>query len=190
MDNAKNCLGPLEQMAGYCPPTTPTPRVTTTSDDDALAQTVELDKLATALAKAQSKIDSAKKDSTNPHFKSRYADLASVWEAIRGPLTENGLSIVQMPSADGAKVSVTTILLHTSGQFIRSRLTMVAADTKPQTVGSCLTYARRYALSAVAGVAPDDDDGNAANGGDGGATKVPGKSMSSAPGTRTWTGGK
>lgn len=120
--------------------------------------------LATALAKAQAEIRPAAKDAVNPHFKSKYADLAAVWEVVRGPITKNGLSIVQIPSAEAAKVTVTTMLLHTSGQWIRSRLTMIAAQNTPQGIGSCITYARRYALSAVLGVAAEiDDDGNAAS---------------------------
>jgi len=122
--------------------------------------------LATALAKAQGEIESAKKDSTNPHFKSKYADLASVWDAIRGPLSKNGLSVVQMPTAYGSEVSVTTLLLHASGQWIKSTLTMLVGDkATPQAVGSAITYAKRYALTSMTGVAPDDDDdGNAASG--------------------------
>jgi len=122
--------------------------------------------LATALAKAQGEIESAKKDSTNPHFKSKYADLASVWDAIRGPLSKNGLSVVQMPTAYGSEVCVTTLLLHASGQWIKSTLTMLVGDkATPQAVGSAITYAKRYSLTSMTGVAPDeDDDGNAASG--------------------------
>jgi hypothetical protein len=126
---------------------------------------LELKDLAVALNKVQATIKPAPKDSTNPAFRSKYADLAAVWEACRPALAANGLSVVQMPTAEGGKVSVTTLLLHTSGQWIKSELTMTAGDTKPQTIGSCITYARRYALSAMVGVvADDDDDANAASG--------------------------
>jgi len=106
----------------------------------------------------------ASKDATNPHFKSKYADLASVWEACRGPLTANGLSVSQLPAVDGMRVTLTTVLMHESGQFISQDLTMTAAANTPQAVGSALTYARRYALASIVGVAQADDDGNAASG--------------------------
>jgi hypothetical protein len=119
--------------------------------------------LAAALAKAQGAIDTAKKDATNPHFKSKYADLASVWDACRKALSDNGLSVVQTPGeCGGNQVEMTTMLLHASGQWISDRLTIPLAKVDAQGYGSAITYARRYALSAMVGVAPDDDDGNAA----------------------------
>jgi hypothetical protein len=128
------------------------------------AQSAELKDLATALAKAQAQIKPASKDAVNPHFKSKYADLAAIWEVIREPLAANGLSVVQMPRAEGTKVTVTTLLLHSSGQWLKSDLTMVAGQNTPQGLGSCITYARRYALGAIVGVAAEiDDDGNAAS---------------------------
>jgi hypothetical protein len=126
-------------------------------------QSEAIDKLGTALSKAQSCITFAAKDTANPFFKSKYADLASVWEACRKALTDNGLAVIQSPSAEGPKVTVLTTLLHASGQYIASELTMVAAANTPQGVGSAITYARRYALSSMVGVAQDDDDGNAAS---------------------------
>lgn len=123
-----------------------------------------LNELAAALAKAQAEMKGALKDSTNPHFNSRYAGLDSTWEACRPALTAHGLSVVQAPSASGSSVGLTTLLLHTSGQWIRSTLDMTARDASPQAIGSCITYARRYGLSAMAGIAPEDDDGNAAQG--------------------------
>ncbi|MDQ3024323.1 MAG: ERF family protein, partial [bacterium] len=129
-----------------------------------LTRSDAVDKLAAALAKAQSTISFASKDATNPHFKSKYADLAAVWEAVRVPLSSNGLAVVQFPSADGLKVTLTTVLLHESGQWMSQDLTMMASANTPQAVGSTITYARRYALSSVAGVAQDDDDGNAGSG--------------------------
>ena len=127
----------------------------------------DIGELAKALAAAQGEMTAASKDGTNPHFKSRYATLASVWDAIRGPLSRNGLSVSQVletPDA-GPGVIVRTILLHTSGQWICSRYVMPIPDKlTPQAVGSAITYARRYALSAIVGIAPDDDDdGNAAS---------------------------
>ena len=118
----------------------------------------EIGALATALSKAQKTMKGAQKDSTNPHFKSKYADLASVWDAARDALTANALSVVQGASADGANVTVTTLLLHESGQWVKDSLTAQARDAGPQSVGSCITYGRRYGLSAMVGIAPEDDD--------------------------------
>jgi hypothetical protein len=115
------------------------------------------------MAKAQAEIEGASKDKTNPHFKSSYADLASVWEACRGALTKHGLSVLQPVAADGPSVTVTTLLTHNSGEWIASDLTMTAQQNTPQGIGSCITYARRYALASMVGVAPEDDDGNAAS---------------------------
>jgi hypothetical protein len=119
--------------------------------------------LAAALAKAQAEIGGASKSKTNPHFKSAYADLAEVWEACRAPLAKHGLAILQPVSAQGPMVTVTTLLTHASGEWISSDLTMTAQQNTPQGIGSCITYARRYALSSMVGVAPEDDDGNAAS---------------------------
>ena len=120
--------------------------------------------LAAALAKAQGEMEAAAKGNINPHFKSRYADLASVWDACRAPLSKNGLSVLQPVSADGARVTVTTILAHSSGEWISESLTMTAQQNTPHGVGSAITYGRRYGLSSMVGIAPDDDDGNAASG--------------------------
>jgi hypothetical protein len=121
--------------------------------------------LAGALAKAQGEMEAAAKANINPHFKSKYADLASVWEACRGPLSKNGLAVLQPVKADGARVTVTTMLAHSSGQWISESLTMTAQQNTPQAVGSAITYGRRYGLSSMVGIAPDDDDGNAASNG-------------------------
>ena len=127
----------------------------------------EIGELAKALATAQGEMTAASKDATNPHFKSRYATLASVWDAIRGPLSRNGLSVSQVLETPetGPGVIVRTLLIHASGQWIGSRYVMPIADKlTPQAMGSAITYARRYALSAIVGIAPDDDDdGNAAS---------------------------
>lgn len=124
-----------------------------------------LNELAAALAKAQGQLKAAIKDATNPHFKSSYADLASVWEACRKPLSDNGLSVVQVPvEAPAGYVGLRTVLLHSSGQSISEVFYMpVSQPNNPQSVGSALTYARRYALSAYVGIAPEDDDGNSAS---------------------------
>lgn len=119
--------------------------------------------LAAALAKAQGEMQGASKDSVNPHFKSRYADLASVWDACRAVLSKNGLAVLQPVRADGPSVTVTTILTHSSGEWISEALTMTATQNTPQGVGSAITYGRRYGLAAMVGIAPEDDDGNAAS---------------------------
>lgn len=120
--------------------------------------------LAAALAKAQPAMRSALKSSDNPFFKSKYADLSAVWEACRSALHANGLTVVQGGEpGDGAHVTVSTMLLHTSGQYIESSLTVRPTKPDPQGIGSAITYARRYALAAIAGVCTEDDDGNAAS---------------------------
>lgn len=122
-----------------------------------------INEIAAALSKAQAVIAGAVKDKTNPHFRSAYADLASVWDACRKPLTDNGLSVAQTAATDEGRVCVTTLLMHASGQWISDTLAMRPTKDDPQGVGSCITYARRYALAAIVGVSPEDDDGNAAS---------------------------
>ncbi len=118
----------------------------------------ELGLLAEALAKAQAIIEGAKEDAVNPYFKSKYADLASVWAACRKPLTSNGLSIIQTVENGGEKAYLVTMLLHTSGQWIRSFMPIITTKQDPQSFGSAITYCRRYALAAIVGVCPADDD--------------------------------
>ena len=126
----------------------------------------KIDELGAALSKAQGILEAAKKDSNNPFFKSKYADLASVWESCRAALSSNGLSIVQSPEESDSGIAVVTMMLHSSGQWIRSRYTMPVSKVDAQAVGSAITYARRYSLAAFVGVAPDDDDGNGAGSGE------------------------
>lgn len=119
--------------------------------------------LASALAKAQGQIKGAKKDSTNPHFRSKYADLASIVEAIQTPLSANGISYIQLTiPSERDEVQVETILAHSSGEWISGVIAVPVSKSDAQGYGSALTYARRYGLSAAVGVAPEDDDGNAA----------------------------
>lgn len=131
----------------------------------------QINELAAALAKAQAAMKPAAKDSENPHFRSKYADLASIWEACRKPLTDNGLSIVQAPADAGdGVVSLRTLLLHASGQWMATTVSARLTKNDAQGVGSALTYLRRYSLAGMVGVVADeDDDGNAASGG--GATQ-------------------
>ena len=124
-----------------------------------------ISKLAMALAKAQAKIKGAVKDSENPFFKSKYADLESVWGAIREPFTSNGLSVTQLTNSETTDgVVIETVLMHESGEWISSHLLMKPVKNDPQGVGSAITYGRRYGLQAIAGVCPEDDDGNKASG--------------------------
>ena len=118
---------------------------------------------AKAFIAAQKSTEAVKKASTNPAFKSRYADLAVVVEAIIPALNESGIAVIQSPSFDGDLVSVTTVLLHESGSSVTGILSMRPTKMDPQGVGSAITYARRYALLAMAGAAPEDDDGQAAS---------------------------
>jgi len=128
-------------------------------------QSDNINELATALAKAQGQMQHAIKDSINPHFKSKYADLASIIDAIRAPLSENGLSFVQPIRLDNGFTILDTILFHTSGQWLKSSMIINvdgANKNAIQALGSHITYSRRYSLSSLIGIAQDDDDGNSA----------------------------
>lgn len=124
----------------------------------------QIKELAAALAKAQGEIRHAVKDANNPHFKSKYADLASVVDAARAPLAAAGLSIVQAPEQREAAWVLVTRLLHSSGEWVESDVPILLGtrDAGPQPFGSALTYARRYGFAAIVGIAPDDDDGEGA----------------------------
>lgn len=118
--------------------------------------------LAAALSKAQSAITGALKDSANPFFKSRYADLASCWDACRAQLAANSLAVIQTTEVTEAGTVLVTTLCHASGEWMRGYLPVLTKDAGPQGQGSGLTYARRYALAAIVGLAQIDDDGEAA----------------------------
>ncbi len=125
----------------------------------------QINELASALAKAQGAIKGAIKDTANPFFKSKYADLSSVWDACRDQLAANGLAVIQTPcQSDSGGIGIETMLAHSSGQWVSSQYSMPVAKLDAQGVGSAITYARRYALAAMVGVAPEDDDGNSATG--------------------------
>lgn len=127
-------------------------------------QSEKLESLAKALAKAQSEMGAAIKNSTNPHFKSRYADLSAVFEACREALTKNGFAIVQRVANDGEGACVETMLLHSSGEWVSDRCWLPVGQKTAQAYGSAITYARRYGLASLAGIATEeDDDGNAAS---------------------------
>jgi hypothetical protein len=122
-----------------------------------------IDKLFTALAKAQGQMHNAEMDATNPHYGSSYATLASCLSAVREPLSANGLSLMQLPGrkveGNGVELlTLTTILGHTSGQSIENYFEMYPPKKDPQGIGSAMTYMRRYALMAICGIAGSHDD--------------------------------
>ena len=120
--------------------------------------------IAAALVKSQKAFGPALKSSTNPHFKSRYADLAACVEAVIDSLNANGIALIQQTHECNDGVIVETVFVHESGEtYSAGKLHVPAAKHDPQGYGSALTYARRYSLMAAAGIAPEDDDGNAAS---------------------------
>jgi len=119
--------------------------------------------LAIAMCKAQGEMGGAHKGANNPFFKSKYADLSSVVQAVKEPFATNGLSYVQFPINDGDKIGVETILMHESGEWLINRFTVKASKQDAQGAGSVITYCRRYGLQAIAGIPSEDDDGNAAS---------------------------
>ena len=132
-----------------------------------------MDKIASAIVKAQKAFGPALKDKTNPAFRSKYADLGACIEAVIDALNSNGIALIQKQHPHDGGVTVETIFLHESGEtFSAGLLSVPAAKQDPQGYGSALTYARRYSLMAACGIAPEDDDGNAAS---------KGRSMASDP---------
>ena len=125
-------------------------------------------KLFSAMAKAFPEIENATKDKVNPAFKSKYADLGSVVEAVKPALAKNDLWFAQIMHEQSGGICVETIVCHSSGeQFSFGKLFLPAAKQDAQGYGSALTYARRYSLMSAFGIAAEDDDGNAAHGRDG-----------------------
>lgn len=127
-------------------------------------QSETIGKLAEALAKAQKHIDGAKKGAVNPHLRSKYADLSSVWAACRDALADNGLAVTQHMADTGApgSVKVVTTLMHASGEWLSGETVMPVTKQDAHGYGSAITYARRYSLAAMVGVSPEDDDASAA----------------------------
>lgn len=121
-------------------------------------QSEMIDALAGALSKAQGEMQAAIKDSINPFFKSKYADLGSVWDAARPVLSKNGLCVMQYTDVVDSKIMLVTMLAHSSGQWIKSFLPLNPSKADSQGVGAAITYMRRYGLSALVGVVCDDDD--------------------------------
>ncbi len=120
--------------------------------------------IATALVKAQRAFGPALKTSTNPHFRSKYADLSACVEAVIDGLNGAGIAMIQRTSEDDTGVTVETVFIHESGEMLEcGKLHVPASKQDPQGYGSALTYARRYSLMAACGIAPEDDDANAAS---------------------------
>lgn len=144
-------------------------------------QSDQTNELATALAKAQGEMKAAIFNRINPHFKNRYADLAAILEAVRGPLSKNGLSITQTIAPYNENgLYLHTMLRHSSGQWVQS-IYPLPVGGRPQEFGSALTYARRYSLSSIVGIAAeDDDDANAAQNGKPKVASVPAKPTTQA----------
>ena len=118
--------------------------------------------LAYALYQAQAKMGGAVKDSKNPFFKSDYADLTSVIKAIKEPFADHGLSYTQFPTNEEGRIGVVTMLMHESGEYLEHSYTLPTTKADPQSAGSAITYARRYALQSIAGIPTADDDAESA----------------------------
>ena len=120
--------------------------------------------IATALVKAQKQFSPALKTATNPHFRTKYADLSACIEAVIDALNDNGIALVQRTHESDSGITIETLFIHESGETISGGVLHVPASKQdPQGYGSALTYARRYSLMAACGIAPEDDDGNAAS---------------------------
>lgn len=122
-----------------------------------------INQIAAAVIAAQGELGAAKKTADNPFYKTKYADLAGVIETARPVLTRHGLGVVQSADCDGELAVVETLLVHTSGEWFKSRTVLKPTKADPQGMGSAVTYARRYAFMAIIGLAAEDDDGNAAS---------------------------
>lgn len=116
-----------------------------------------------ALAVAIGDIQNPPKNAVNPHFKNRYAELSVILETVKPILKKNGLAVIQGVETDGNRVMIQTRIIHVSGEWIESELTLQAAGTDPQKIGSAITYGRRYAISAILNIAADDDDDGEGN---------------------------
>lgn len=121
-----------------------------------------INELATALCAAQSVMGGAVKGAANPFFKSKYANLSDVMQVVKQPFFENGLSYVQFPVSGEGSAGVATRLMHTSGQWLEQEFLLPLVKKDPQAGGSCITYARRYGLAAMAGIPQVDDDAESA----------------------------
>ncbi len=125
----------------------------------------QINEIAEAIAKAQAELENVERGGTNPHFRSRYAQLGAVLDEVRPKFAKHGVAILQHAvNGAGSTVGIVTRLAHSSGQWIESSLYVAPTKFDAQGAGSVISYLRRYALMAVAGIGPDDDDGEAAVG--------------------------
>ena len=125
-------------------------------------QSESIDKIGPAMLAFQAELTPAPKDSLNPHFDSRYADLASIWSVVKGPLVKAGLFVIQPISEEGGDIVLTTKVIHAeSGQWFGSTIRFQNQTARPQVVGSSLAYFRRYSMASLLCIVQDDDDGNA-----------------------------
>jgi hypothetical protein len=122
-----------------------------------MPQSDQIEAFAVALAKAQAQMKVAPFNKVNPHFKTKYADLTAVIDAVRKPLNDNGIAFMQIPENHGGTLCLVTLFMHSSGQCIRGEYPL-PANLTPQQLGSALTYAKRYSLAAMAGISSDEDD--------------------------------
>ena len=125
-----------------------------------MKQSESIKEIATALSSFQGEITSVSKDSVNPFFKMKYASLSAVWDTIKKPLTDNGLSVTQvaLPITEDGRIILETMLMHSSGEWISGSLPIKPVKDDPQGLGSAITYARRYAISGLLGIVADEDD--------------------------------
>ena len=173
---------PATMAAPVAPTEAPAMALQALTDGADFASSPTVAQLAAALAGAQADIGNPAKNAANPHFKSRYADLAAVLSVARPALSENGLSIVQVPILDAPEMHLITVLLHSSGEWIGARLRHgLAGDqrgtTPVQQLGSLITYLRRYSAAAIVGVAQEDDDGEGTRTGNGNGDRNQPKAM-------------
>lgn len=152
---------PIRAAAPAAPAATPEAPFVVEEDFSTYRRSDSIAKLSAALAKAQKQITNATRDSVNPHFKGNYASLAAVRNACKDALSDEGIAVYQPCTTRGRRVSVTTLLVL-GDEWIESTLHLNCGADTPQAAGGGLTYARRYGLAAMVGVAPEDDDGNAA----------------------------
>ncbi len=143
-----------------------------------MKMTEQINELFAALAKAQGQMEDAEKDATNPHFRSRYANLASVRRAVRKPLSDNGLILSQFIRTGDGFIEIETILGHQSGQYMSETTPFPVQQFTPQGIGSSISYARRYTAMAILGLAASEDDDDA-------EATMPARQQTAKP---TWTG--
>jgi hypothetical protein len=155
VDKQRSKAAPFENMLQFM-------NLKSTSKGKSMNKSESIVNLAKAMVLVQSEIKGAVKDAANPFYKSKYANLESVWEACRLPLTKNGFSVIQTTEGGADGEFLITTLLHSSGEWMEGRYRLTPVKNDPQAVGSALTYARRYSLAAMVGVVQCDDDAESA----------------------------